>query len=148
MVNIPNFSCICDKAESAGEEFAEQLDKGHRVTCPWRGNSCPESLVQFPPTPPSALIGGFKDRFDGLLQFYCLPIVSSSAIEMMRASRGSQIDRLLLQSQIYTSGELGYKAESAAGMEPNREEDFFIFSRVCFQKLNTDTEILLLLCPY
>ncbi|PWA77408.1 zinc finger, C3HC [Artemisia annua] len=81
-----------------GEEFANQLDEGHNVTCPWRGNSCAESLVQFPPTPPSALIGGYKDRCDGLLQFPYLPVVAASAIEQMKLSRGPEIDRLLVQS--------------------------------------------------
>ncbi|GJR39363.1 zinc finger, C3HC [Tanacetum coccineum] len=81
-----------------GEEFANQLDEGHNVTCPWRGNSCAESLVQFPPTPPSALIGGYKDRCDGLLQFPYLPIVAASAIEQMKLSRGPEIDRFLAQS--------------------------------------------------
>lgn len=80
-----------------GEEFANQLDEGHSVTCPWRGNSCAESLVQFPPTPPSALIGGYKDRCDGLLQFPYLPVVAASAIDQMKLSRGPEIDRFLVQ---------------------------------------------------
>nr|KAJ0228607.1 hypothetical protein LSAT_V11C100011360 [Lactuca sativa] len=31
--------------EDLGEESANQLDEGHKVICPWRGNSCAESLV-------------------------------------------------------------------------------------------------------
>ncbi|KAG5000490.1 hypothetical protein JHK87_021562 [Glycine soja] len=104
------------EADASGEEFSEQLDRGHKATCPWKGNSCPESLVQFPPTSPSALIGGFKDRCDGLLQFYSLPIVSSSAVEQIRVTHSPQIDRLLSQLQIQTAGELGCRAENACGM--------------------------------
>ncbi|CAN8304914.1 unnamed protein product [Cochlearia groenlandica] len=90
-------------AHSIQEEFSKQLDSAHESSCPWVGKSCPESLVQFPPTPPSALIGGYKDRCDGLLQFYSLPIVSLSAIEQMRASRRPQIDRLLAYPQVYAN---------------------------------------------
>ncbi|BAT93295.1 uncharacterized protein HKW66_Vig0206860 [Vigna angularis] len=110
---VPSASSF--EADGSSEEFSEQLDRGHKVTCPWRGNSCPESLVQFPPTSPSALIGGFKDRCDGLLQFYSLPIVSSSAIELMRVTHSPQIDHLLAQLQIQTAGELGCRAENASG---------------------------------
>ncbi|KAF7822514.1 NIPA-like protein [Senna tora] len=108
--------------DASSEELSEQLDRGHKVTCPWRGNSCPESLVQFPPTSPSALIGGFKDRCDGLLQFYSLPVVSSSAVEQMRLTRGPQIDRFLALLQIQTAGELGYKAENVSGMSYSGEQ--------------------------
>lgn len=77
------------------------LDEGHNATCPWRGNSCAESLVQFPPTPPSALIGGYKDRCDGLIQFPYLPVVANSAIDQMKLSRSLEIDRFLVQSTVY-----------------------------------------------
>ncbi|KAI3899109.1 hypothetical protein MKW92_052306 [Papaver armeniacum] len=83
------------EVDSAGEAFAKQLDLGHKVSCPWKGNNCAESLVQFPPTPQSALIGGYKDQCDGLLQFQSLPVISGSAIEEMRISRSSQVDRFL-----------------------------------------------------
>ncbi|KAJ0507889.1 putative Zinc finger, C3HC [Helianthus annuus] len=84
-----------------GEEFANLLDEGHNATCPWRGNSCAASLVQFPPTPPSALIGGYKDRCDGLIQFPYLPVVANSALDQMKLSRGLEIDRFLAQSSGY-----------------------------------------------
>ncbi|KAI3675084.1 hypothetical protein L1987_84668 [Smallanthus sonchifolius] len=93
-------SWACTEGEN-GEEFASQLDEGHNATCPWRGNSCAESLVQFPPTPPSALIGGYKDRCDGLIQFPYLPVVANSALDQMKLSRGLEIDRLLVQSPAY-----------------------------------------------
>ncbi|XP_010275066.1 PREDICTED: uncharacterized protein LOC104610239 [Nelumbo nucifera] len=121
------------EVDTAGEAFAKQLDTGHKVTCPWRGNSCAESLVQFPPTPPSALIGGYKDRCDGLLQFLSLPVVAASAIEQMRISRGPQLDRLLSQSQAFTSGDLNFKSESIAGPESSREEALCVYSHA--QKL-------------
>ncbi|KAI3769430.1 hypothetical protein L6452_00532 [Arctium lappa] len=113
------------EGDNGGEEFGNQLDEGHNVTCPWRGNSCAESLVQFPPTPPSALVGGYKDRCDGLLQFPYLPVVVASALEQMRVSRGPEIDRFLVQSSAFSVGESGFKAEIAS--------DICIYSRA--QKL-------------
>lgn len=122
---------IFGEADASSEELSKQLDKGHKINCPWRGNSCPESLVQFPPTSPSALIGGFKDRCDGLLQFYSLPIVSSSAVEQMRATHGPQIDRIIAQLQIQTAGELGYKAEmSFTGEQSPRSYSYVRFSQI------------------
>ncbi|KAM7259135.1 hypothetical protein ACFE04_014876 [Oxalis oulophora] len=103
LVSLP--SSTPDEADDAGEVFAAKLDTGHKVACPWRGNSCPESLAQFPPTPQSALIGGYKDRCDGLLQFQILPIIVTSAIEKMQMSRGPQIDRLLSQIHNLIAGE-------------------------------------------
>nr|XP_043623022.1 uncharacterized protein LOC122594658 [Erigeron canadensis]XP_043623023.1 uncharacterized protein LOC122594658 [Erigeron canadensis] len=98
--NAPE-SWTSTEGENGGEEFANQLNEGHSATCPWRGNSCAESLVQFPPTPPSALIGGYKDRCDGLLQFPYLPVVSASALDQMKYSRGPEIDRFLVQASAY-----------------------------------------------
>lgn len=101
------------KADASSEELSKQLDSKHKINCPWRGNSCPESLVQFPSTSPSALIGGFKDRSDGLLQFYSLPIISSSAVEKMRVTHGHQIDSFIAHLQIQTAGELDFRAETS-----------------------------------
>lgn len=111
-------------ADAAGEEFAARLDEGHKIACPWIGNCCAESLVQFPPTPPSALVGGYKDRCDGLLQFPSLPVVASSAIEQIRISREPEIDRLLAQSSI--------KLEILLGTESSRDDVFFTYSRVIY----------------
>lgn len=118
-------------ADGAGEEFSRRLDEGHKLTCPWTGNCCAESLVQFPPTPPSALIGGYKDRCDGLLQFPSLPVVAASAIEQIRISRGSEIDRLLAQSQL-ARNESGVKLEIFLGTDNSRDDVFFIYSRVIY----------------
>ncbi|KAF9590342.1 hypothetical protein IFM89_033868 [Coptis chinensis] len=98
-VDIISISSVFIQANNAGKAFAKQLNVAHGTSCPWRGNSCVESSVQFPPTPPSALIGGFKDRCDGLLQFVSLSVFAASAISQMRLSRSSQIDRLLAQSE-------------------------------------------------
>lgn len=111
------------EVQKASEAFAKQLDSAHKVNCPWRGNSCPESLVQFPPTPQSALIGGYKDRCDGLLQFQSLPIVATSAIELMRVSRGPQVDRFL-------SGEVDIKPESIPELESSLDGALCLYSRV------------------
>ncbi|KAM0007837.1 putative Zinc finger, C3HC [Helianthus debilis subsp. tardiflorus] len=121
------------KGGNVGEEFGNQLDEGHKVICPWRGNSCAESLVQFPPTPPSALIGGYKDRCDGLFQFLYLPIVAASTLDQMRVSRGPEIDRFLVQSHTFATGESGFKADIASGSDNAREEALCIYSRA--QKL-------------
>ena len=117
-------------ADSNGEEFSKQLDVAHESSCPWVGNCCPESLVQFPPTPPSALIGGFKDRCDGLLQFYSLPIVSVSAIDQMRASRGPQIDRLLALPQVYSNDDPSFRMGNISATETSKEEALSNYARV------------------
>ncbi|KAJ0587762.1 putative Zinc finger, C3HC [Helianthus annuus] len=101
------------KGGNVGEEFGNQLDEGHKVICPWRGNNCAESLVQFPPTPPSALIGGHKDHCDRLFQFLYLPIVAASTLDQMRVSRGPEIDRFLVQSYTFATGESGFQADIA-----------------------------------
>lgn len=127
------FSCssfLLFEVESSGEAFAKQLDDGHKASCPWRGNSCPESLVQFPPTPQSALIGGYKDRCDGLLQFLFLPVVAASAVEQMRVSRGPVVDRFLSQSHNFTSGEGDFKSEGMPEFETSRDGASCLYSRV------------------
>ncbi|KAL3502965.1 hypothetical protein ACH5RR_037414 [Cinchona calisaya] len=128
-----NFISPAAEADSAGEDFSEKFDEGHKVTCPWRGNSCTESLVQFPPTPPSALIGGFKDRCDGLLQFPSLPVVAASAVQQIRVSRGIEIDRLLAQTQIFVGVESGFRSDFTSGAENTQDDVFFPYSRA--QKL-------------
>lgn len=87
--------------------------------------------MQFPPTPPSALIGGYKDRCDGLLQFPSLPVVATAAIEQIRITRGAEIERLLAQSQ-FPRSESGIKLEICLGTENSREDVFFIYSRVIY----------------
>ncbi|GMH25624.1 hypothetical protein Nepgr_027467 [Nepenthes gracilis] len=126
-------STISTEADDSGEDFSKHLDVGHKGTCPWSGNSCAESLVQFPPATPSALIGGYKDRCYGLLQLSALPVVAASAIEQMRVSRGLQIDRFLVQSVNFLSGEPGIRSENISWMEISREEGFSTYSRA--QKL-------------
>lgn len=86
--------------------------------------------MQFPPTPQSALIGGYKDRCDGLLQFHSLPVVATCAIEQMRTSRGPQIDRFLSQSHNLTAGEVDVKSESLPELETSRDGAFYLYSRV------------------
>ena len=114
---------------NAGESFAEQLDAAHQNSCPWRGNNCADSLVQLHLTQ-SALIGGFKDCCDGLLQFTSLPVIAPSAIENMKLTRSAQIDRLLSQSITFLSGILGCRAESTAGIDIH--QDFSCsYSQVC-----------------
>ena len=86
--------------------------------------------MQFPPTPPSALIGGFKDRCDGLLQFPSLPVVAASAVEQIRVSRGSEFDRLLAQPLIFVGGDSGFRSDITSGNENARDDVFFPYSRV------------------
>ncbi|CAG7899701.1 unnamed protein product [Brassica rapa] len=129
----PQNSLKRPEADSNGEEFSKQLDVAHESSCPWVGNCCPESLVQFPPTPPSALIGGYKDRCDGLLQFYSLPIVPVSAIDQMRASRGPQIDRLLALPQVYANDDPSFRVGNISATETSKEEALSNYARA--QKL-------------
>ncbi|OMO65754.1 Zinc finger, C3HC-like protein [Corchorus olitorius] len=119
---------IVSEAEDAGLVFSKQLDVGHKVACPWRGNSCPESLVQFPPTPQSALIAGYKDRCDGLLQFQSLPVIAASALEHMRVSRGPQVDRLLSQLQNYMT-EFESRSENIPEFDNPRDGAFCLYYR-------------------
>ncbi|KAF9591338.1 hypothetical protein IFM89_003961 [Coptis chinensis] len=102
-----SISSVLIQANNAGKAFAKQLNVAHGTSFPWRENSSAESLVQFPPTPPSALTRGFKDRSDGLLQFVSLSVIVASTIGLMRLSQSSQIDRLLAQSETL-AGETGY----------------------------------------
>ncbi|XVE51654.1 hypothetical protein DITRI_Ditri02bG0059000 [Diplodiscus trichospermus] len=120
-------SWAASEAEDAGVAFSKQLDVGHKAACPWRGNSCPESLVQFPPTPQSALIAGYKDRSDGLLQFQSLPVIAASALEHMRVSRGPQVDRLLSQFQNYMA-EFESRSESIPEFDNARDGAIFLYS--------------------
>ncbi|XP_017641519.1 uncharacterized protein LOC108482925 [Gossypium arboreum] len=121
-------SWATSEAEDAGQAFSKQLDVGHKVACPWRGNSCPESLVQFPPTPQSALIAGYKDRCDGLMQFQSLPVVAASAVEHMHVSRGPQLDRLLYQLQNHMA-EFESRSESILEADNARDGAFCLYSR-------------------
>ncbi|XP_044496392.1 uncharacterized protein LOC123218813 isoform X2 [Mangifera indica] len=130
-VMVPSWMPV--EVEEAGEAFSKQLDSGHKVNCAWRGNSCPESLVQFPPTPQSALIGGYKDRCYGILQFQSLPIVSTCAIEQMRVLQGPQVDRFLSSSQNITAGEVDVKSDSILELETSRDGAYYLYSRA--QKL-------------
>ncbi|XP_042411942.1 uncharacterized protein LOC122001324 isoform X1 [Zingiber officinale] len=109
------------EVDQAVETFAEQLDAGHKDSCSWRGNCCADSLVQFPPMLPSAIIGGYKDRCDGLLQFPFLPVVASSAIETMRLTRSSKIDHMLAQPSGFFSGELGCKDDNNTSRKVSRD---------------------------
>ena len=118
-------------ADSIREEFSKQLDVAHESSCPWVWNCCPESLVQFPP---SALIGGYKDRCDGLLQLYSLPIVSVSAINQMRASRGPQIDRLLALPQVYANDDPSFRMGNISATETSKEEALSNYARVRTQE--------------
>uniref|UniRef100_J3MIL3 non-specific serine/threonine protein kinase n=1 Tax=Oryza brachyantha TaxID=4533 RepID=J3MIL3_ORYBR len=113
---------------NAGEAFAEQLDASHQSDCPWRGNSCADSLVQFHLTP-SALVGGFKDRCDGLLQFRSLPVIAESAIQSMKLTRSPQIDCILSQSITILSGELDYKTDSTTGIDINHQDESCSYSQ-------------------
>ncbi|GBG82555.1 hypothetical protein CBR_g34932 [Chara braunii] len=85
------------QVERAAESFSQQLETGHKDLCAWQGNACPEALAHFPPTPPSELFAGYKKRCEALLQLLSLPVVTSSALIKMRATRGPQLARLLAQ---------------------------------------------------
>ncbi|CAN6454346.1 unnamed protein product [Victoria cruziana] len=117
------------EVDTAAEAFAKQLDASHKGSCPWRGNSCTESLAQFPPTLPSALIGGYKDRCDALLQFLSLPVIASSAIEHTRLSRSSQIDRLLSHARPCAVGDVNGRVDSMHVGETSQDETMYIYAQ-------------------
>lgn len=89
--------------------------------------------MQFPATSSSALIGGYKDRCDGLLQFPSLPIVAASAIKQMRISGGLQIDHFLVHIQALTVEESAFKDDVMPLEERTREE--FVCNYARAQKL-------------
>ncbi|KAG0466140.1 hypothetical protein HPP92_017720 [Vanilla planifolia] len=113
---------ICEEA------FAEKLDSGHIVMCPWRGNVCADSLVQFPPTLASALIGAYKDRCDELTQFPFLPVIASYVVEFMRLSRVSRLTASY-HNLLFLLGEMGFKADNMPVADLPREDSFWHHSQ-------------------
>jgi hypothetical protein len=79
---------------------------------------------------PSALLSGFKDRCEGLLQFISLPVIASSAIESMKLTRNHQIVHVLSQSIAILCGELGYKTDGTAGIDVNHQDETCSYSQV------------------
>ncbi|KAG0584879.1 hypothetical protein KC19_3G242000 [Ceratodon purpureus] len=84
-----------DQVERAALTFAEQLDNAHKGLCTWKNNSCAETLAFFPPTSVADLRGAYNDRCETLLQLSALPVISETAKQQMKVSRGPQVDRLL-----------------------------------------------------
>lgn len=80
------------QVEKAAAVFSLKLDNGHKPLCPWINNACDESLSYFPPSPPQALIEGFRKRSHALLRLTTLPVISSLAIDYMKSP---QLDRFL-----------------------------------------------------
>ncbi|KAK8943866.1 hypothetical protein KSP40_PGU020917 [Platanthera guangdongensis] len=80
------------QVEKAAAVFSLKLDNGHKPLCPWINNACDESLAYFPPSPPQALIEGFRERSHALLRLTTLPVISSLAIDYMKSP---QLDRFL-----------------------------------------------------
>lgn len=83
------------QVERAALTFAEQLDLAHKGLCAWKNNPCAETLAYFPPTPVADLRGAYADRCEALLKLSALPVISETAKEQMRLSRGTQLDQLL-----------------------------------------------------
>ena len=88
-------------------------------------------MGQFPPTSPSALIGGYNDQCEALLQLLALPVISGSAIDRMKLCRGSQIDRILAEQQPVIVSESSGRADNMLLAEFSREEAASIFYQVC-----------------
>lgn len=86
---------VSKSKRKAAESFGHQLEDGHKGNCPWKGNYCAESLAELRLTPVSVILSGYEDRRDALLQLSGLPVVSSSAIEQMKLTRGLQIELIL-----------------------------------------------------
>ncbi|BFI32273.1 hypothetical protein MPTK2_4g04310 [Marchantia polymorpha subsp. ruderalis] len=92
------------QVDSAAEAFGEQLESGHKALCAWKGNACSESLALFPPTPLPDLVGGYNDRCEAILQLSALPVISSTAVDVLKVSRGSQVENILAQPPPLASG--------------------------------------------
>ncbi|KFK36054.1 hypothetical protein AALP_AA4G071800 [Arabis alpina] len=74
------------QVEKAALVFSLQLDNGHKLLCPWKENSCEETLFEFPSMTPQDLVDRHEERSEALLQVLSLPVISPSAIEYMRSS--------------------------------------------------------------
>ncbi|KAK6925205.1 Zinc finger, C3HC-like [Dillenia turbinata] len=91
------------QVEKAALVFSLKLDNGHKLLCPWIDNTCDEALAQFPPTPAPLLVDGYRDRASKLLQLSALPIISSSAIDLMQSP---QLEMFLSQSSLPEFGNI------------------------------------------
>ncbi|KAJ7287873.1 hypothetical protein O6H91_Y317500 [Diphasiastrum complanatum] len=109
------------QVESAAEDFAKRLETGHKSLCPWKGNECAEGLAQFPPTPLDVLVQGYNDRCEALLKLSALPLITGSAINHMKLSKGPQVDRLLACSQRVGTGNLSCNWDKEPGAECIKE---------------------------
>ncbi|CAI9299847.1 unnamed protein product [Lactuca saligna] len=78
--------------------------------------SCAERLVQFPPTPPSALIGGYEDRCAGLFQFLYLPIVASSTLDQMKFIAATSFQIIPADTQYHTEVQLNFQKRRGHGI--------------------------------
>ncbi|XVF49332.1 hypothetical protein PTKIN_Ptkin04bG0002900 [Pterospermum kingtungense] len=85
-----------EQVEKAALVFSLKLDSGHKLLCPWIDNACDERLAEFPPTMPADLVDKFRERSNLLLQLLALPVISPSAIELMRR-KSPQLEEFLRQ---------------------------------------------------
>eukprot|EP00850_Spirogloea_muscicola_P003188 SM000012S25450 [mRNA] locus=s12:1245490:1251249:+ [translate_table: standard] len=86
------------QAEKAAQDFSLRLDASHKDLCPWQGNACSESLVQFPVTAASELVTSFQERCKDLAGLPSLPAVSPAALDAMADFSPAQLERLLSQA--------------------------------------------------
>eukprot|EP00850_Spirogloea_muscicola_P007552 SM000038S14365 [mRNA] locus=s38:579390:585512:+ [translate_table: standard] len=86
------------QAEKAAQDFFWRLDASHKDLCPWQGNACSESLVQFPVTAASELVTSFEERCKDLAGLPSLPAVSPAALDAMAESSPAQLESLLSQA--------------------------------------------------
>ncbi|WOG93540.1 hypothetical protein DCAR_0312826 [Daucus carota subsp. sativus] len=85
----------CGSLEKAANVFSLKLDNGHKIFCPWVDNACDEALAQFPPTTSTMLVDDYKKRYAALFQLSALPVISLSAIDLMKSP---QLDDFLKES--------------------------------------------------
>ncbi|XP_042504740.1 uncharacterized protein LOC122081613 isoform X2 [Macadamia integrifolia] len=85
------------QVEKAAAVFSLKLDNGHKQLCPWINNACDESLAQFPPIPPPALVDAYEEHSSALLRLSALPMISPSTIDYMRSP---QMDCFLEQLSV------------------------------------------------
>ncbi|CAN8321035.1 unnamed protein product [Cochlearia groenlandica] len=74
------------QVEKAASVFSLKLDSGHKLLCPWKENSCEDTLSEFPLMTPQDLVDRHEEREEALLQLLALPVISPSSIDYMRSS--------------------------------------------------------------
>ncbi|KAK1384013.1 C3HC-type domain-containing protein [Heracleum sosnowskyi] len=109
------------QVEKAANVFSLKLDNGHKIFCPWVDNACDKELAQFPPTTSTILVDDYKKRYAALLQLSALPVISSSATDLMKnpqlddfIKESSNIKFINMSSDASSSECLGHESQNVS----------------------------------